>query len=98
MTKSTNFPPVLRRLIRDLHAAGGQITREGATVVIDGPPEVVDALRAQANQLATYIVPSVMPNDAALVRSLLADAGASVSYITDPAAAQRAVAEIRARH
>jgi len=96
MTKSTNFQPALRKLIRDLHAAGGQITREGATVVIDGPPEVVDALRAQANQLATYIVPSVMPNDAALVRSLLADAGASVAYITDPAAAQRGVADIRA--
>jgi hypothetical protein len=57
---------------------------------------VADILRAEADQLATFIVPSVTPDDAALVRSLLEDAEASIAYITDPAAARNAVAEIRA--
>ena len=95
MTTST-FAPALRKQIRDLLAAGGQISREGATVVVDGPPEVADTLRAEADQLATSIVPSVTPDDAALVRSLLDDAGVSIAYITDPAAARNAVADIRA--
>ena len=95
MTTST-FAPALRKQIRDLLAAGGQISRDGATVVVDGPPEVADSLRAEADQLATSIVPSVTPDDAALVRSLLDDAGVSVAYITDPAAARNAVADIHA--
>jgi hypothetical protein len=70
--------------VRDLVAAGGRISRDSATVVLDGPAEVADALRAHVAELATYIVPSVTPDDAALVRGLLADAGASVAYITDP--------------
>jgi hypothetical protein len=37
----------------------------------------------------------VTPDDGTLVRGLLADAGARVAYITDPAAAQDAVADIR---
>src|SRR5215831_18118680 len=95
MTDST-FAPELRKQIRNLLAAGGQISREGATVVVDGPPEVADTLRAEADRLATSIVPSVSPDDAVLVRSLLDDAGASVAYITDPALARKAVADIRA--
>ena len=85
MTKST-FPPALCKQIRNLLAAGGQISREGATLVVDGPPQVADALRAEAERLATSIIPSVTADDAALVRSLLEDAGVSVAYITDPAA------------
>ena len=46
-------------------------------MVVDGPPEVADTLRAEADRLATSIVPSVTPDDAALVRSLLDDAGVS---------------------
>ena len=95
MTKST-FPPALRKQVRNLLAAGGQISCEGTTVMIDGPPEVAAPLRAETDQLATAIVPSVTPDDAALVRSLLEEAGASIVYITDPAAARNAVADIRA--
>jgi CheY-like chemotaxis protein len=91
-----NFPPALRRQVRDLIAIGGRITRDGVTVVVDGPAEVAGALRTETDQLATYIVPSVTPDDAALVRNLLTDAGASVAYVTDPAAAREAVADIRA--
>ena len=47
-------------------------------------------------QLAQHVVPSVGADEAELVRSLLADAGASVAYITSPGAARQAVAEIRA--
>jgi hypothetical protein len=35
-----NFPPALRRQVRDLIAIGGRITRDGVTVVVDGPAEV----------------------------------------------------------
>ena len=90
------MPLALRRLVRDLLAVGGRITRDSATVMVDGPPDVADALRSHVTELATYIVPSVTPDDAALVRGLLADAGASVAYITDRAAARDAVADIRA--
>ena len=78
MTKST-FAPALRKQIRDLLAAGGQISREGATVVVDGPREVADALLADDDQLATSIVPSVTPDDAVHVRNtpLLTSARAS---------------------
>jgi DNA polymerase I len=55
---------------------------------------MADALRAEANQLITYIVPRVTSEDAAFVRSLLIDAGASVAYIKDRAIARRAVADI----
>ena len=95
MTDST-FAPALRKQIRNLLAAGGQISLEGATVVVDGPPEVADTLRAEADRLATSIVPSVTPDDAALVRSLLDDAGVSIAYITDPVSARNAVANIHA--
>ena len=94
MTTST-FAPALRKQIRDLLAAGGQIGRDRATVVVEGPPELADALRAEGDQLAT-LVPAVTSGDAALVRSLLDDAGVSIAYITDPAAARNAVADIRA--
>ena len=57
---------------------------------------MADALRAHAEQLAQHVVPSVGADEAELVRSLLADAGASVAYITSPSAARQAVAEIRA--
>src|SRR5262249_1488502 len=58
--------------------------------------EAVAALLAADDQLATSIVPSVSPDDAALVRSLLDDAGVGIAYITDPAAARNAVADINA--
>ena len=95
MTTST-FAPALRKQIRNLLAAGGQISREGATVVVDGPSEVAETLRAEADRLATSIVPSVTPDDAALVRSLLDNTGVSIAYVTDPAVARSAVADILA--
>jgi hypothetical protein len=93
VTTST-FAPALRKQIRDLLVAGGHISRDGATLLVEGPPELADALLAEGNQLAT-LVPSVTSGEAALVRSLLEDAGVSVAYITDPAAARNAVADIR---
>ena len=96
MPKPVDFPPALRHQVRNLMASGGRITRDGVTVAVDGPAEIAGALRSHVIELSTYIVPSVTPDDAALVRGLLADAGASVAYITDPAAARDAVADIRA--
>ena len=45
-------------------------------------------------QLTQHVVPSVSADEAELVRSLLSDAGASVTYITSPCAARAAVTEI----
>jgi hypothetical protein len=87
MINQISFPPALRRQVRDLIAIGGRITRDGITVLVDGLPEMAGALRTETQQLAAYIVPAVAPDDAALVRSLLTDAGTSVVYVTDPAAA-----------
>ena len=92
----TNFPKHLRKPILELLAAGGCVARDGRRVLIDGPPALADALHAHAEPLAQHIVPSVSADEAELVRSLLADAGASVAYITSPSAARQAVAEIRA--
>ena len=92
----TDFPRHLRKPLLDLLAAGGCVARDGSRVLIDGPPALADALRAHAEQLAQHVVPSVGADEAELVRSLLADAGASVAYITSPSAARQAVAEIRA--
>ena len=65
------------------------MARDGSRVLIDGPPALADAVRAHAEQLAQHVVPSVSADEAELVRSLLADAGASVAYITSPLAAAR---------
>ena len=80
----TNFPRHLRKPILELLAAGGCVARDGSHLLIDGPPALADALRARAEELARYVVPSVSAEEAELVRSLLADAGASVAYITSP--------------
>jgi DNA polymerase-1 len=92
----TDLPRHLRKPLLDLLAAGGRVARDGRRVLIDGPPALADALHAYAEPLAQHVVPSVSADEAELVRSLLADAGASVAYITSPSAARRAVAEIRA--
>jgi DNA polymerase I len=77
-------------------AAGGFVARDGSRILIDGPPALADALRPHAEQLAQHVLPSVRADEAELVRSLLADAGASIAYVTSPSAARQAVAEIRA--
>ncbi len=92
----TDFPRHLRKPLLELLAAGGCVARDGSRVLIDGPPTLADALRGHAEELAQHVVPSVSAEEAELVRSLLADAGASVAYITSPSAARQAVAEIRA--
>ena len=89
-----DLPRDLRKPLRDLLAAGGCVARDGNQVVISGPPALADALRARAEQLAQLVVPSVGANEAELVRSLLADAGAGVAYVTSPGATRQAVAEI----
>jgi hypothetical protein len=94
---NTNLSRHLRRPILDLLAAGGCVARDGSRVLIDGPPPFADALHGYTEQLAQHVVPSVSAGEAELVRSLLADAGASVAYITSPDEARRAVAEILAR-
>jgi hypothetical protein len=92
----TDFPRNLRKPLLELLAAGGCVARDGNRVLIDGPPALANALRAHAEELAQHVVPSVGADEAELVRSLLADAGASVAYITSPSEARRVVAEIRA--
>jgi DNA polymerase I len=80
----TDFPSDLRKPLLDLLAAGGCVARDGSRVLIDGPPALADALRAHAEQLAQHVVPSVRADEAELVRSLLADAGASVPTARQP--------------
>lgn len=88
------LPGHLRKPIRDLIAAGGRVARDGSRVLIDGPPELADAVRVHTEELVRYVVPSVSAEEAKLVRSVLADAGVSVVYITSPDAARHAVADI----
>jgi DNA polymerase-1 len=90
----TNFPKHLRKPLLELLAAGGCVARDGSRVLIDGPPTFADAVRAHAEELGQHVVPSVGTNEADLVRSLLAEAGACVAYLTSPFEAHRAVAEI----
>ena len=85
----TDFPRHLRKPLLDLLAAGGRVARDGSRVLIDGPPALADALHAHAEPLAQHVVPSVSADEAELVRSLLADAGASVTYITSPCSSAR---------
>jgi DNA polymerase I len=84
----------LRKPIRDLIAVGGQVARDGGHMLIEGPPAVADAVCAHTEELLRHVIPSVSAEEAELVRSLLADAGASVIYITSPDIARQAVAEI----
>jgi DNA polymerase I len=93
---NTDFPRHLRNPLLELLAAGGCVARDGNRVLIDGPPALANALRAHAEELAKHVVPSVGADEAELVCSLLADAGASVAYITSPSEARRVVAKIRA--
>ena len=90
------LPIHLRKLIRDLLAAGGSVARDGSLVLIDGPEAMAAALRAHSEELVRHVVPSVGAEEAKLVRELLADAGASVAYITAPDAARQAVVAIGA--
>src|SRR6478735_174417 len=90
----TNFPVHLRKPLLELLAAGGTVARDGSRVLIDGPRQLADAVRAHAYELTQHVVPSVSADEAELVRSLLSDAGASVTYITSPVAARAAVTEI----
>ena len=85
----TNLPKHLRKPLLDLLAAGGCVAREGSRVLIDGPRQLADAVRAHAHQLTQHVVPSVSADEAELVRSLLSDAGASVTYITSPCCSAR---------
>jgi DNA polymerase I len=93
-TSMNGLPIHLRKPIRDLIATGGRVTRDGSLVLVDGSQEPADAVRARVEELVRYVVPSVSTEEAELVRSLLADAGASVVYIMAPDAARRAVAGI----
>jgi hypothetical protein len=90
----TNFPRHLRKPLLELLAAGGCAARDGNRILIDAPPTLADGLCEHAAELAWHVVPSVSAEEAELVRSLLADAGASVAYITSPNEVRRAVAEI----
>ena len=70
------------------------MTRDGNHVLVDGPEATVEAVRARSEELVRYVIPSVDAEEADLVRDLLADAGASVAYVTSPDAARKAVAEV----
>jgi len=88
------MPNHLRLPIRALIAAGGSVARDGDRVLLDGPPSLTDTLYAHGDELRRYVVPSVGAEQAVLVRELLADAGATVAYITAPEVAREAVADI----
>ena len=95
MRASMNGLPIhLRKAVRDLLAAGGRVARDGNRLLIDGPAAAADAVRAHAEELVQYVIPSVTAEEAELVRGLLADAGAGVAYVTAPDAARQVVAEI----
>jgi DNA polymerase I len=91
---NADLPRHLRKPLLELLAAGGCVARDGSRMRIDGPTPLADALRRHVEQLAQHVVPSVGADEAELVRSLLADADASVAYITSPGAGRQAVAEI----
>jgi DNA polymerase I len=95
MRAPTNGLPIyLRKALRDLIAAGGQVARDGHRLLIDGPEGAAGAVRAYTEELVRYVIPSIGASEAELVRELLADAGAKVAYVTAPEAARQAVAEI----
>ena len=48
MTAAT-FAPALRKQIRDLLVAGGHISHDGATLLVEGPPELANALLGWIN-------------------------------------------------
>ena len=75
----TNFPRHLRKPLLELLAAGGTVARDGSHVLIDGPAALANVVRTHDKQLAQHVVPSVSADEAELVRSLLSDAGASVT-------------------
>ncbi len=84
MRKPKEFPVHLRKVMRDLLAVGGRIARDGSNLLIDGPPAAaasIAALHAHVGELAAHLVPSVTPEDAAMTRELLADAGARIEYV-----------------
>jgi DNA polymerase family A/3'-5' exonuclease len=88
------LPTHLRKPIRDLLAAGGSVARDGSLVLIDGPEVMAEAVRAHSDELVRHVIPSVGVDQAKLVRDLLADAGASLAYVTTPGVARQAVAAI----
>ena len=92
--RAAPLPVHLRKVIRDLIAAGGSVARDGNNVLVDGPTVLADAVRAHVDELARYVIPSISADEAKLVRELLVDAGASVAYVTAPDAARQAVLEI----
>jgi DNA polymerase-1 len=97
MSEKPDFPPQLRKLVRDLLAGGGHVVREGSKVLIDGPEIVapaIAALRAHCDELNGSLIPSATPEEAALTRELLADAGVTIAYITDRETARRASSEV----
>jgi DNA polymerase I len=95
MRASLNRMPIhLRKVVRDLMAAGGRVARDGNCLLIDGPAAVADVACAHTEELVRWVVPSVSADEAKLVRELLAEAGANVVYVTAPDAARQAVAEI----
>jgi DNA polymerase-1 len=85
----------LPRAIAAWHAEGGTITRDGRMVRLLRPPPTHSAsgqaelafehpLHVHQAALEHLCVPSVTPEQAAQVRAVLAAAGASVTYVTDP--------------
>jgi DNA polymerase-1 len=90
----SGLPVHLRKAVRDLIAAGGCVAKDGHHLRIGGPEAPAAAVRAYIEELAWHVVPSVTIEEAELARSLLADAGARVAYVTSPDAARQAVAGI----
>ena len=84
----------LRRAIRQFHAAGKRVRRYGQRVLLDTtsdsetvePDGAADTPLAAAHQeaLERLVVPAVTKEQAEQVKVVLAAAGATVAYVTDP--------------
>jgi DNA polymerase-1 len=99
----------LPRAIATWHAEGGTVVRDGRSVRLLTPtPHSASgqaalglvsnhgnhALQAHQDALGRLCIPSVTDEQARQVHAVLAAAGASVAYVTDPAQAARAVTEL----
>jgi DNA polymerase-1 len=97
----------LRLALRDFHAAGGRIHRDGLRVLLDttkdsGTGQPADAadtpLARHLDALEGLVIPAVTKEQAARVRALLAQAGATVAYVTDPEDATLAALELSSEY
>ena len=83
-------------LLRQLARHKGQLALDGDRLILGGdlPDELQQQLRQHQAELVHELRPKVTAEEAARVRGYLSDAGISVVYVTDAAAARRAADEL----